>query len=372
MRPLPVPTPVQLVVVLAAMSTTTTTTTTCAEARLPGWNLASKVVTNPRSNNGNLNILPEQLQQQQQNDNTDVLTGGGRRPVLDELLDLRGGASRKKTTKTGARSASLSSTKKTATGKKKVGAAAKEAEKKSALQDTLSKYKKILPLTRVHITLVGLATLFGLILGEELTQTLLALDPTRVLYGLELWRPITAAAFLGPPSIGWLMNGYFLFEYGSSLERAFGSAQHLVFLMCQIFMLSILSGLTGQPFFAPSLITAMLHVLSRAMPHQKVKWLIFNVPYWSLPYGLMITDVLQAQSPMAALPHILGILSGHFYHFHKFVWPKLGGEDWLQPPAMIARRLDPDTRAATSKQKESLSKALKNRKKKGGRKLGTA
>ena len=283
------------------------------------------------------------------------------------LLDLRGGAKPKTKTKSRTGSLTKKSSSKTATGKKKVGAA--EKEKKSALSDTFSKYKKILPLTRVHITLVGVATLLGLILGEELTQGLLALDPIRVLYGLQLWRPLSAAAFLGPPSIGWLMNGYYLFEYGSSLERAYGSAQHFIFLMSQICLLSIFSSVTGMPFFADSLITAMLHVLSRAMPHQKVKWLIFTVPYWSLPYGLMATDVLQAQSAMAALPHIIGILSGHFYHFHKFVWPKLGGDDWLVPPNFIVKRLDPDARAEQAK--ENVSKALKNRKRKSGRKLGS-
>lgn len=321
--------PLALLLCLASLTTT-------AEARLPGWNLVGKVSAPPSP------FLATQK----------------------TLIDLRGGASKSK-----ARSAGLTKrSNKTATGKKKVGAA--EKEKKSAMSDTFSKYKKILPLTRLHITLVGVATLLGLILGEELTQQLLSLDPTRVMYGLELWRPISAAAFLGPPSIGWLMNGYFLFEYGSTLERAYGSAQHLIFLLSQIVMLSILSVLTAQPFFAPSIITAMLHVLSRAMPNQKVKWLVFTVPYWALPYGLMASDVLQAQSPMAALPHILGILSGHFYHFHKFVWPKLGGDDWLVPPNFIAKRLDPDARAEATK--ENLSKALKNRKRKKGRKLGSA
>jgi membrane associated rhomboid family serine protease len=194
----------------------------------------------------------------------------------------------------------------------------------------------------------------------------MALDPMRVIYGLEFWRLFTAASFLGPISIGWLLSGYYLFEYGSTLERTYGTAQHLVFLFTQVILLSILSALLGQPFFAPSIITAMLHVLSRSMPYQKVKWLIFTVPYWSLPYGLMATDVLQAQSPAAALPHILGIITGHFYHFHKFIWPKIGGEDWLAAPDFLVRRLDPNAR----KSKEAVNKALKKRRGKG-RKLGS-
>lgn len=163
------------------------------------------------------------------------------------------------------------------------------------------------------------------------------------------------------------MNGYYLFEYGSSLERAYGTPQHLVFLLSQVIILSIFSILTGQPFFASSVITAMLHVLSRAMPHQKVKWLVFTVPYWLLPYGLMATDVLQSQSATAALPHVLGILSGHFYHFYKFVWPKLGGDDWMAAPDFLVNRLDPNARRL----KESVTQQA-TRKRSKGRKLGSA
>lgn len=288
-------------------------------------------------------------------------------PEPSKILSIRGGASKNK--KRSSKTASLSSsTGKTATGKKKVGASIEKENPPSAFADTLQKYKKILPLTRFYITMVAIETIVGLCLGEELTQGLLALDPIRTIYGLELWRPITAACFLGPPSIGWLMSGYYLFEYGSSLERAYGTPQHFVFLLSQLIMLSIFSVLTGQPFFASSMITAMLHVLSRSMPHQQVKWLVFTVPYWSLPYGLMATDVLQAQSAMAALPHILGILSGHFYQFHKFVWPKIKGEDWLAAPDFVVNRLDPEARRL----KESVTKAASNRKRSKGRKLGSA
>ena len=127
----------------------------------------------------------------------------------------------------------------------------------------------------------------------------------------------------------------------------------------------MLSVILQQPFFGSSMITAMLHVLSRMMPNQKVKWLIFPVPYWSLPYGLMASDILQQSSIMSALPHIIGILSGHFYYFHKFVWTKLGGEDWLVAPNFLVNKFDPDIKKA------KLNEALKAKKKRGkGRKLG--
>jgi membrane associated rhomboid family serine protease len=302
--------------------------------------------------------------------------------IPSSILSIhRGGATRKKTGgKTASLSSKSSSASKTATGKKKVTGSVETQQKKaeqqeeSAFGSIMQKYKKMLPLTRIYITMVGVSTALGLVLGEELTQTLLSLDPIRAIYGFELWRPFTAACFLGPPSVGWLMNGYYLFQYGSTLEKAYGSAQHLIFLLSQIITLSILSMLLGQPFFASSMITAMLHVLSRAMPYQNVQWLVFTVPYWSLPYGLMATDVLQAQSAMAAIPHILGILSGHVYQFHKFIWPKLNpgkNEDWLVAPAFIAKKLDPNYKSPADKAKESVSKALKGRKRQKGRRLGS-
>jgi Derlin-1 len=291
-------------------------------------------------------------------------------PLVDRILDMRGGASRPKK-KSKARSASLSSnaaSSLTATGKKKVGSSKADAEKKSQVSDLMKKYKQILPVTRIYITAIAISTAMGGLLGEELTQGLFALDPMRVFRGMEIWRPFTAAVFLGKPSIGSLMSGYYLFEYGSSLERAYGTAQHIIFLLQQVFLLTILSTICGLPFFTNSVITSMLHVLSRATPRQKVKWLVFNVEYWMLPYGLMLGDCLQAGNASAAMPHILGILSGHFYYYHRFIWPKTGGEDWLSPPDFILRRFDPDAKRESSK--ESINKALRARKRSKGSKLG--
>lgn len=291
------------------------------------------------------------------NDNTIILR---KEEIPLSILKLKGGAQKRRTN---------SKSKSYSKSKLASSMASKVLQEPSKFEETMKKYQNILPATRLYITMVGISTLLLLILGEEQGQAILALDPIRTIYGLELWRPLTAASFLGKPSIPWLMSAYYLFEYGSSLERAFGTAQQFVFLFVQICLLTVISIFLGVPFFGQSVITAMLHTLSRSMPHQNVKWLIFNVPYWSLPYGLMASDVLQGGAS-AAVPHILGILSGHVYYFHKFLWPKLGGEDWLKAPTFIAKRLDPDYGGGTSEAKKSLDKALKKRKKGKGRKLG--
>jgi len=285
-------------------------------------------------------------------------------PSLKDILSLRGGAKKAK-----GKSASLSKSSKTVTGKKKVGAKQQEEKESSITSSLMQKYKAMLPMTRVYMTMIGICTVVGVLLGEEMAQGVLTLDPMRTLYGGEIWRPLTAASYFGKPSIGALMSAYYLFEYGSTLERAYGSAQFVVFMFLQLTLLTVMSMIFRQPVFGNSMVTAMLHVLSRAMPNQKVRWLVMNVPYWSLPYCTMLADCLQAGSAAAALPHVLGILSGHCYQFHKFVWPKVGGEDWLFPPNFLIERLDPNA-ASNSAAKESLSTALKARKRGKGKKLG--
>ena len=282
------------------------------------------------------------------------------------LFDVRGGASKRRKRKS--RTGSLS---KTVTGKKKVGAK-KESEKKTSSGSGLGEwYDQIPRLTKIYINSILICTTLGLILGQERSQAFLALDPNRLFFGFEIWRPFTAASFLGNPSISWLMSGYYLMEYGSSLEKAYGTAEYLLFLATQISLLTMFSSLLGIPFFTQSVITGMLHVLSRAMPHQKVKWLVITVPYWSLPYGLMVSDCLQAKSAAAAVPHILGILVGHFYQFNRFIWPKTGGEDWLRAPDFLVNKLDPDA-AEKMTTKESIKRAPKKRNRSKGKKLGSA
>ncbi len=280
------------------------------------------------------------------------------RSVLPLTLALSGGASRSSLSKkrkgkaskrrpgsqtnslSKARAASSSSASKTITGKPSLQSA--KSKGKTAASDAFQKFGKILPATRFYLASCIALTVLSVLLGEELTQGLFSYTPAQAVFGGQVWRFFTAACFLGAPSISSLMSAYYLYEYGSKLEKAYGTAQFLTFVISQIVILSFLAGVFMTPFYAQPILTAMLHVLSRQLPFENVKWLIFTVPYWTLPYGLMISDCLQAQSASAALPHILGIITGHFYHFHKNIWPAQGGDDWLIAPDWLKRRLDED------------------------------
>lgn len=83
---------------------------------------------------------------------------------------------------------------------------------------------------------------------------------------------------------------------------------------------------------------------------------------------MMVSDSAQAQSLSAAVPHVLGILSGHFFYFHREIWPKIGGEAWLEAPEAVVSMVDPDSKSSAGK--DAIAKALKARKKGKGKKLG--
>jgi hypothetical protein len=62
-----------------------------------------------------------------------------------------------------------------------------------------------------------------------------------------------------------------------------------------------------------------------------------RVEYWIFPYISMLFECLQTQSLGAALPHVLGMISGHIYHFFTIIWPKMGGKRIMKVPHLMER-----------------------------------
>lgn len=73
-------------------------------------------------------------------------------------------------------------------------------------------YRATPTITRLHLTLALVLTALGTIVIDP---AYFVLDPVATIAGLQLWRPFTAAAFLGPPSMSWASNIYFLHQYGA-------------------------------------------------------------------------------------------------------------------------------------------------------------
>jgi len=158
-------------------------------------------------------------------------------------------------------------------------------------------YKATPIITRLHLTTSLLLTGLGLV---AIDPSYFLLDPVKIVTGLQLWRPFTAATFMGPPSMSWVSNLYFLHQYGTcrgtsflraidtpslrhnyshnphtgtALENSEGAAQQLVFLLFNIAVLSFLGSLIGLPVTSNALITAALHCLGRQDPLRDVNWM---------------------------------------------------------------------------------------------------
>lgn len=275
--------------------------------------------------------------------------------TMNSILELRGGASKKKATAAAA---------KTVTGKKKLSKDKEDVD--SPVSDLMSFLKTVPVFTRCYLIGLLSITILGNIIGEERAHGAFSLDPMRVLFGMELWRPLTAACFMGAPNMNWVFNSYNAFKYGSQLETSYKGAQFLVFMATIIGMSSLLSAVLGQPFTATAVSAGMLHVLARTTPDERVQWYVMKVPYVFLPYLNALADFFNAQGSVGALvPHIIGILAGHFYFFHKTLWPAMeNGQDWLNAPDFLVEYIDG---------KDAVNKTLKKAKRKGvGRTLGSA
>ncbi len=210
------------------------------------------------------------------------------------------------------------------------------------ISPVLRAYKQIPIVTRMYLSVVLMCSVVDAASGQLLdTAKTFSLDWKRTLFGLELWRPLTSAAYLGPVSMHWATNIYFLITYGVILENNYGSAAQLMLTLTNVMVLLLLGGLMGFPFVSTPLISSFIYVSSRVDPMVIIPFKFdIRLRSWMLPYALMVIDCLEAQSTSAALPHIIGILSGHFYHFVSHIYPKMGGKAWLQPPGWLSRRLD--------------------------------
>ena len=98
-------------------------------------------------------------------------------------------------------SVSRTRSKKTITGQHSIGST---AATKTALDDAMKRYGKILPLTRKFMTTCVVMTLLSVI-GGDAFQTLGSFDLQAIFRG-QIWRVLTSATFLGGPSINLIMQ----------------------------------------------------------------------------------------------------------------------------------------------------------------------
>ena len=248
---------------------------------------------------------------------------------------------------------------------------------KSALKSIKEMIASVKPATRFYLFIILFCTIIH-VLGLP-APALFNIDKSRI---IEIWRPITAMAYLGGPSMSMANNLYFLITYGQRLESENGTGEHAWFLIVQTILLTIFGGLIlGFPFHGQAMVAAAVYVSSHIHPMEKMPFQFgFVITSWQLPFAMMVVDMLAQQNIAAAWPHVLGIFTGHCYHFYTKVWPSLGGKAWLKPPKWIIKKLGDrpssnivgvDTRSKKEEEEAKFKKGKfgKKRNLKSGKKL---
>eukprot|EP01031_Cornospumella_fuschlensis_P035897 gene35897-43542_t len=245
---------------------------------------------------------------------------------------------------------------------------------KGFAEKTKEAYKQVPMINRYYLTLILLCTLVHMT-GLPAPE-LFSLSIPNI---MQIWRPLTSLAYFGPPSMSLAQSIYYLIRYGGMLEGLHGAGEYAFFLAVQSVLLTVLALGLGFPFAAQSMVTAIIYSCSRLNPMESIPFQFgFSITSWQLPFCMMAVDILSQSSAAAAWPHLLGILTGHIYHFFHDIYPKLGGKQLFATPSFFIKTFgdrpkgdkDAVTEDKTSEKEKKKEEMKKKMKKMKGRKLG--
>ena len=228
-----------------------------------------------------------------------------------------------------------------------------------------------LPLgTRCWSSLIGtLAVLsqIGLLQPEQV-----AVDAHAIVKQLQIWRPVTAASFLGGLGPQLIQKLYYLISYGRQLEATLGLGEYLRVLASLAAALTFLFHVLGWQFTADGMIMGITVLCAQQMPDAQISLYGLNIPYAAahfsaqfcaqcssarttlyryayLPFAqLVMSYVFQQQVPFT---DIAGLLVGYaHYHFNDNLKPDSA---MPAPPAKKGARAGGAAGGATKKKRRS-------------------
>lgn len=196
-------------------------------------------------------------------------------------------------------------------------------------------YFNLPKITRIALTSCFATTClvqFGL-----LDPFMIILDWKLVTQSYHIWRPFTAAVYLGRFSLPFLMSLYFLTSFGGKLEKserfAGSPADYVYFLIIVILSCAVLSLLLawprGYPLTGQSVVFSLLYYWSRCEPEARLSLWGFEVKGYQFPFAMMAFTFLSGGE---IWPDVLGLGAGHVYFFLKDVVPVEYGWDIMRTP----------------------------------------
>ncbi|KAF2208588.1 hypothetical protein CERZMDRAFT_114548 [Cercospora zeae-maydis SCOH1-5] len=157
----------------------------------------------------------------------------------------------------------------------------------------------------------------------------------------ELWRAITCFLVTGP-SLGLIMDPFFLYQYSSMLETGasrFSAPGAYAFYLMFVALVILLTGgvYLGGAVLLSALNMALIYTFAQEDPNRQVQYFIVHMPAKYLPYATLAVTYLMA-GPFQTMIQATGILAAHLYDFLDRLWPEYGaGTKYINTPLFIQK-----------------------------------
>ena len=141
----------------------------------------------------------------------------------------------------------------------------------------------------------------------------LAIDAQATVGRLQLWRPLTAASFMGGLGMQLVQKLYYMVQFGSGLERTLGVGEYLRILASCTAALCIVCNLLGWQFMGDGLIMAITVLTCMQTPDQQMSLYMITIPCSYFPFAQLCMSYLFTQQ--IPWQDIVGALIGYL-HYH--------------------------------------------------------
>ncbi|RGB37150.1 Derlin-1 [Rhizophagus diaphanus] len=187
--------------------------------------------------------------------------------------------------------------------------------------EIVSWYKDIPICTRFLFTSFILVTVLG---NTVVSPHNLAHIPQFTFYKLQIWRLYTSF-FLYRLSLSGAFQLYFLYTYSRDVEIDKFLGRTADYIVGWFF---------GFTLFNQSLVMAIIYIWSQHHREAIVNFM-FGIRFKGvyLPFVLLIFEMLQVGGiPLASL---IGVFTGHIYHYLQEIYPATGGRRFLNTPQWL-------------------------------------
>jgi len=179
------------------------------------------------------------------------------------------------------------------------------------LQKASSAYFGVPVVTRSWLSLI--ITCAGLNQIGILPPESLAIEAQATIKGMQIWRPLTAASFMGGLGMQLVQKLYYMVQFGSGLERILGVGEYLRVLASCTAALCIVCNFLGWQFVGDGLIMAITVLTCMQTPDQQMSLYMITIPCSYFPFAQLCMSYLFTQQ--IPWQDIVGALVGYL-HYH--------------------------------------------------------